>query len=62
MSLTRIGTPLSLPTTTSPISSVDFDEAEAANIVKLAALRVEAAAGVGIVGGEALSTCTTGRW
>ena len=39
-----------------------LDEAEAADVIKLAALRVEAATGVGIVGVEAATICTTGRW
>ena len=38
-----------------------FNEAEAADVVKLAALRIEAAAGVGIVGGESVENLHDGK-
>ena len=49
-SLTRIGTPLLLPNNDfADIVGGFFKKSQAAHIVKLATLRVEAAAGVGIV-------------
>ena len=59
-SLTYTGMPLCVATTMLPMSSSLLDQAEAADVVELAALRVEAAAGVGVVARRAAgSICGT---
>ena len=51
-SFSSTGVPLFTATTTLPISSGVTDAADAGHVIELAALRIEAAAGIGIVGGQ----------
>ena len=59
-SRTRTGTPFCEPTITSPMSRVIANQADAADVVELPALRVKSAAGVGVVDAERCSTVRNG--